>query len=94
MSKKILVINPGSTSTKIAVFDDEKELFEDTLRHSAEDLSPYHTIAEQTPFRTQLILDVLEERGFDGCDLLQRRSAETDPQWNLYRQRQYGPGLL
>lgn len=66
MSKKILVINPGSTSTKIAVFDDEKELFEDTLRHSAEDLSPYHTIAEQTPFRTQLILDVLEERGFDG----------------------------
>lgn len=56
MSKKILVINPGSTSTKIAVFDDEKELFEDTLRHAAEDLSPYHTIAEQTPFRTQLTL--------------------------------------
>ena len=34
MSYKLLIINPGSTSTKIGVYEDEKELFEETLRHS------------------------------------------------------------
>ena len=38
MSHRLLVINPGSTSTKIAVYEDEKPLLEQTLRHSAEEL--------------------------------------------------------
>mgnify|MGYP002649541101 CR=1 FL=1 len=40
MSFQILTINPGSTSTKIAIFEDEKEIFSKTLRHTAEELSP------------------------------------------------------
>ena len=47
MSFQILTINPGSTSTKIAIFEDEKEIFSKTLRHTAEALSPYATVASQ-----------------------------------------------
>ena len=39
MSKKSLIINPGSTSTKIGVFEDETLLFEETLRHSTEEIA-------------------------------------------------------
>ena len=38
MSYKLLIINPGSTSTKIGVYQDEKEVFVKTLRHSAEEI--------------------------------------------------------
>ena len=38
MSYKLLIINPGSTSTKIGVYEDEKELFEETLRHTTEEI--------------------------------------------------------
>ena len=41
MSVKSLIINPGSTSTKIGVFEDETLLFEETLRHSTEEISKY-----------------------------------------------------
>ncbi len=58
---KQLIINPGSTSTKIAVFEDESLVFEKTLRHSNEELSPYHNVADQFEFRKQLILEALQE---------------------------------
>ncbi|MDF2615942.1 MAG: buk [Sedimentibacter sp.] len=58
---KQLIINPGSTSTKIAVFENESLLFEKTLRHSNEELSPYHNVADQFEFRKQLILEALKE---------------------------------
>ena len=51
MSFKILTINPGSTSTKIAVFEDENEVFSTTLRHSNEELAPFSTVASQFQFR-------------------------------------------
>ena len=41
MSYRILVINPGSTSTKIGVYEDEQLLFNKTLRHSAEDIAQF-----------------------------------------------------
>ena len=44
MAFRLLIINPGSTSTKIGVFEDEKELFEETLRHTNEELKQYDTI--------------------------------------------------
>ena len=47
MSIKSLIINPGSTSTKIGVFEDENLLFEETLRHSTEEISRYANIVEQ-----------------------------------------------
>lgn len=58
---RLLIINPGSTSTKIGVYDDEKEVFEKTLRHSAEEIGKYKTIFDQFEFRKDVILDALKE---------------------------------
>lgn len=65
MSIKSLIINPGSTSTKIGVFEDETLLFEETLRHSTEELSVYDTIVSQKDFRKNIILNLLKEKNFD-----------------------------
>jgi butyrate kinase len=59
----LLTINPGSTSTKIALFDDENQRFEKTLRHSNEELAPYKKIADQFAFRKELILAALRDEG-------------------------------
>lgn len=58
---KQLIINPGSTSTKIAVFEDKESIFEKTLRHSNEELGVYSRVADQFEFRKNLILDALKE---------------------------------
>ena len=65
MSYKILIINPGSTSTKIGVFEDENLLFEETLRHTTEELAGFNLIVEQKDFRKKVILDILAEKKFD-----------------------------
>lgn len=65
MSIKSLIINPGSTSTKIGVFEDENLLFEETLRHSTEEISRYETIFDQKDFRRKIITDLLESKNFD-----------------------------
>lgn len=62
---RILAINPGSTSTKIAIFDNEKSVFEETLRHSSDEINKYDTIFDQYDFRKQVILDTLEEKGIN-----------------------------
>ena len=56
MSIKSLIINPGSTSTKIGVFEDETLLFEETLRHSTEEIASYATIVDQRDFRKDIIV--------------------------------------
>lgn len=65
MAIKSLVINPGSTSTKIGVFEDETLLFEETLRHSTEEIEQFASIVDQKDFRRQIILDLLEKKNFD-----------------------------
>ncbi len=65
MSIKSLIINPGSTSTKIGVFEDETLLFEETLRHSTEEISQYGSIVEQKDFRKKIITDLLTNKEFD-----------------------------
>lgn len=65
MAIKSLIINPGSTSTKIGVFEDETLLFEETLRHSTEEISRYDTIVDQKDFRRKIITDLLESKNFD-----------------------------
>ncbi|MCI8669427.1 MAG: butyrate kinase [Lachnospiraceae bacterium] len=65
MSVKSLIINPGSTSTKIGVFEDENLLFEETLRHSTEEISKYACIVDQKDFRKNIILDLMKEKDFD-----------------------------
>ena len=56
---KILVINPGSTSTKMAVYEDEKPILLRNITHTAEELAPFDAITEQQDFRRQLVLDEL-----------------------------------
>ena len=55
----ILVINPGSTSTKIAVFQGEKALLQKTIRHSGEELAPFGAIMDQAPFRLRCVEQAL-----------------------------------
>lgn len=57
---RLLIINPGSTSTKIAVFDNEKITFEETLRHSVEELAGFTRIYDQFEFRKNIIVDALQ----------------------------------
>jgi len=61
----VLVINPGSTSTKIAVFDRSEAVWQTTIRHTAEELSQYGSINEQFPFRKQLVLEQLSAAGIE-----------------------------
>lgn len=65
MSIKSLIINPGSTSTKIGVFEDENLLFEETLRHSTEEIGRYASIVDQKDFRKEIIMNLLKEKNFD-----------------------------
>lgn len=65
MSIKSLIINPGSTSTKIGVFENETLLFEETLRHSTEEIARYATIVDQKDFRKDIIVSLLQEKNFD-----------------------------
>ena len=65
MEFRLLVINPGSTSTKISIFDNEKELFEKSRFHDAPVLLQYPHVNDQVPFRYQVILEMLEEEGVD-----------------------------
>ncbi len=65
MTFKILVINPGSTSTKIAVFDGEKELFTQNVVHSDEERKPYKRVIDEFEMRKDKILEILDERGID-----------------------------
>lgn len=65
MTIRILVINPGSTSTKIGLFESENIIFERNISHSNEVLAEYSTIAEQMPFRKNTILNVLEEENIE-----------------------------
>jgi len=63
MSKRlILAINPGSTSTKFALFEEENLIFEKSLRHSADDLAGFKKITDQFHFRKDLILKELGDR--------------------------------
>lgn len=60
-----LVINPGSTSTKIAVFDNEKTVFEKTLRHSTDEIGAFNKISDQYEFRKGIIIDALKENNIE-----------------------------
>lgn len=69
MAYKILIINPGSTSTKIGVYEDETQVMEETLRHSTEEIAQYATIYDQKDFRKDVIVSVLKEKGVDLNDI-------------------------
>ena len=58
---KILVINPGSTSTKIAVFEEDREEFCETVRHREEELKGFQRSLDQVDFRKNVIKKVLAQ---------------------------------
>nr|WP_246944628.1 butyrate kinase [Bacillus pinisoli] len=66
---RILVINPGSTSTKIGVFSDEVSIFEKTIRHDTEHISTFSSIIDQYEFRKQTILEALDHEGINTSKL-------------------------
>ncbi|HBE40063.1 MAG TPA: butyrate kinase [Bacteroidales bacterium] len=61
----ILAVNPGSTSTKFALFEEADRIFEKSLSHSFEDMAAFKQITDQLDFRKDLILKELEERNTD-----------------------------
>jgi len=65
MAQCVLVINPGSTSTKIAVFEGATRVFEHTVSHSSEEMNAFSTVAAQYEYRRTSIMKALEAKGFD-----------------------------
>jgi butyrate kinase len=62
---KILIINPGGTSTKIAIYEDEEEIFKYSINHSGEDLKKFISVIDEYEYRVNLIKKVLLENGYD-----------------------------
>lgn len=69
MSFDILVINPGATSTKIAVFQGEEQLLQEVVEHGPEDLDEFANLLDQQLYRKKLILDSLELAGIEVASL-------------------------
>ena len=69
MSCKQLIINPGSTSTKLAVYDGDKKLLQSSIEHRPEQLLQYETIGDQVPYRLGLIKDFMAQNGVRGEEL-------------------------
>ena len=69
MSFKILAINPGSTSTKVAIYDDVKKISGRDIEHSNEEIAKYDRIEDQYEMRYNKIIDFLKENNFDMREL-------------------------
>ncbi|MCL2360437.1 MAG: butyrate kinase [Defluviitaleaceae bacterium] len=63
MHLKLLIVNPGSTSTKVAIFEDTSLIMDKTIRHSAADLAPYAKVTDQYDMRKEIIMTQIEESG-------------------------------
>ena len=65
---KVLVINPGATSTKIAVFDEDKQVFKKGIDHSAQELDQFDRVIDQADYLQKAILDAVAESGYQLSD--------------------------
>lgn len=81
MGYKVFVINLGSSSTKIACFDNETPLFTASVRHPAAELKAFRRAVDQSDYRFQAILKMVEEQGFDlsAIDLFMSRGGLLRP---------------
>ena len=61
---KVLVINPGATSTKVAVFEEERELLKKSIVHTAQELEGFDRVIDQADFRQRAVLEAVAEGGF------------------------------
>lgn len=66
---KILAINPGSTSTKVSLFEDEKCVFEQSIFHDAPELLKFPHVNDQEEFRYKVIQDILERHGHKASEI-------------------------
>jgi len=81
MTFQILSINPGSTSTKVAWFEDDQEIWKENVFHPVEDLAHFGHINEQLDFRIQQVMDAVRRKGSRPEDLcaVVGRGGFTDP---------------
>ncbi len=68
MSVKQLIINPGSTSTKLAVYEDKNCLFQETIQHTNEELACFEELTQQVSFRTEVVEQFLAGHGLKMCE--------------------------
>jgi len=61
----VLVINPGSTSTKVAVYKDDELLISENINHDVEEIASFASVNEQLGFRRQVVERFMAEKGFD-----------------------------
>ncbi|TYB31944.1 MAG: butyrate kinase [Candidatus Mcinerneyibacterium aminivorans] len=66
---KVLAINPGSTSTKLAIYENESSLLEETVRHDSKKVKSYDKVVDQFDFRKNIIEKTLKDKGFSLNDL-------------------------
>lgn len=78
---RILVVNPGSTSTKIALFDDDLCKFNENITHSPQQLAKFHRIIEQFSWRSDVVKSVIEEKdiSIDSIDAVVGRGGLLRP---------------
>lgn len=81
MSERIFVINPGSTSTRTALYEGETELFRENIVHPREDLEQFETICGQLDYRLRFVLQSLEKHDVDpaGLDIVIGRGGMFPP---------------
>lgn len=81
MKGKILVINTGSTSSKIGFYDSGEKVFETNLTHSAEEIAMYESVMDQTPMRRDAITTFLSEKGIaiESIDMAMARGGLITP---------------
>lgn len=79
MSYRIFVINPGSTSTKLAYFEDDVKVHEANIFHDAPELAQFGRVFDQLDFRKRMIMDFLKENDIDlhGIDAVVGRGGST-----------------
>lgn len=80
-NEKILVINPGSTSTKAAVYEGEQEKWTESIAHSLEELKDFKEVFDQLDMRKKLILDCMKKHGdmLDSLDAIVSRGGNMPP---------------
>ena len=78
---RILSINPGSTSTKIGLFENEKIIFKTSIEHTPEDLKPFKDIKDQYEFRLNTVIQTLEKENIDinSIDAFSGRGGSLEP---------------
>ena len=70
MTYKLLIINPGSTSTKLAIYENENKVVQENIEHDAAELGKYDQIPDQIPFRMKIIQEFMKKNGVKMEELL------------------------